>query len=333
MLSESLACPDMTNNPNYRAAYDQEIAPLAIERNRYLLKRDHYLQRLKEIGSSFSAPRDASLYGAQLEELRRLGVIIRASTTTVAAPYYVKSKAPVAGDPAVVTKTNGASVSTQAFYSEPDLALFESFKKAWGLKWKDYADKTTDKIDKALNMSDACVGNAPPRTDILSPGEVNSFAAYEQNCLPQIADALAAKQPPAFYFEEALARYRDNAQLYAGLQAQILTKESKLLSRPLYADQAKPVDLANSPNCGAEPMSDAKLLETRVKMTAAESEYKEIIASETVKDSMLRDEELKRQRADAERQRMERSLASEKRGAEKEAIQGGMASPDLGGAF
>jgi hypothetical protein len=332
MLSEALICPDNSGNPDYRKIFEKQIQPMTTERQRFKLKRDHYYQRLLDIGPTFLRDDAYTKYSSQLESIHTSGVIVRTVDDKKAAPYFEKSAPLHDGDEARVIKTNKASVTTQTFYSDTDSGAFEKFKSNWKSRWKDYVDTTHDTLDRALDVTDACFASKPPETDLLNADQVNAYSDYQRRCSKNLDQK--AITPSAFMFEEALDRYLVNSERFAALQAQIWTKESALLKKPIVYNTNKngAVNLDAAPNCEAEPMSESKLKETKIKLLETENEFKEIVAKERIKDGMLRDEELKRQSDFAQKKRVIDSLNNKKKINEKNSIDH-MTSPDLGGSF
>jgi hypothetical protein len=335
MLSEALVCPDNSSNPNYRSIFEKEIQPLSTERERYRLKRNHYLSRLNEIGPTFLRDDGELKYSNGLRELEQHGVIIQIVTDKTQAKYFEKKNAATYGEPARVVSTNNASVTTQKFYSTVDSSLFEKFKADWKARWKDFADHTYSKVDTSLNVADDCLPapGIPEQSDLLHASQLTSLLDFQKRC--ETAAKQKADTPSAFSFEEALDRYLSNSKAYAALQAQIWTKESALLKKPIMSDVQNngAVSLDNRPNCQAEPMSDAKIVETKAKLLETENEFKEIIAKETIKDSMLRDEELRKQQEAATRAKLNEIHSEQSKNNQNKAFGNANAAPDLSGSF
>lgn len=330
MLSSALICPDNSDNPDYHAIFEQQLRPLTIERERYKLKRDHYYRELVDIGPTFLRNDAYSMYHTQLQNLKQTGVIIRIVEDEKSAPYYSKRPALKEGEEARVVK-GSTKIKTQKFYSDVDGKQFAEFKAAWQRRWKDYIDESYDKIDRSLDIADNCVASRPAETDLLSPDEINAFADYQRRC--GFSMNQKPNTPPAFLFEEALNRYQLNSERFAALQAQVWTKESSLLKKQIVFDNKKgAVQLDTPPNCQAEPMSDAKLKETQIKFLETENQFKEIIARERIKDGMMRDEEMRIQREQADKQRLQSIEIQKSKDMEKNAASG-ITATDLGGSF
>ena len=333
MLSESLICPDRTDNPNYRAIYEQQLKPLSIERERHLAKRDHYYQRLVEIGPTFLRDDAFVKYREELTQLHDTGVIIKTVESSKTEPYYKKSAPRKEDEPAKVVKGK-TTVQIQKFYSDVSTKLFTEFRERWKARWKDYVNDSMTKFDQAANITDGCViqPGRPAQTDWLNPDDVNSLAGYERGCIAAMTRPREAQ--PGFVFDEVIKRYQENSQKFAAVQAQIWTKQSELLKRPVVFDLKKDggIRFSDKPNCDDVPLSEAELLMTKNKMLEVENSYKQIIATERVKQGMLRDEEMKRQRELAEQSRTKSKMLQETRREEKEATSL-IVSPDLSGGL
>jgi hypothetical protein len=331
MLSESLICPDRADNPDYRAIYEKQLRPLTIERERYKQKRDHYYGRLTEIGPTFLRDDAAAKYYQELQQLRATGIIIKSVDKSVSAPMFKKKAGAAYGDDAKVTK-GSTTYKIQEFYSSTDAKVFNDFKESWKSRWKDYVDKSMDSFDSSADIADQCIATPgkPAKSDWLNPDDVNSLAMYERNCI----GVLNAKTPtkPGFVFDEVIDRYKDNSIKFAALQAQVWTKESELLKRPVVFDQrqAGGVNLSDKPNCNDEPLNEAALMQNKTKMLEVENKYKEIIATERLKKGMLRDEEMRRQKELADQARAKHTFIDEQSRQEHEATSI-IVSPDLGG--
>jgi hypothetical protein len=309
MLSESLVCPDKSDDPNYRQIYEQQLRPLTIERERYRLKRDHYYGRLKEIGPTFLRDNAYEKYNTQLQNLHDVGVIIKVVNEDKPADRFTKSPGIEDGADAVVKKES-TKITVQKFYSNADTKQFDSFKTDWSRRWKDYVDTAADVLDVTADIADSCIGqpNTPARTDWLNPDDINALNSWQTGCMNSLLKKPTT--PPAFIFEEVIDRYKDNSIKYAALQAQVWTKESELLKKQIVYDnrQTAGVKLTDPPNCSDPPLSDAELMLVKVKMLAVENQYKEIIATERLKDSMVAEEEIRRQRDQAEKRRIQQQV-------------------------
>jgi hypothetical protein len=115
-------------------------------------------------------------------------------------------------------------------------------------------------------------------------------------------------------------------------QGQIWTLQSQ------YLGQRRSVSLDQSGNyfqesvvCSQTP-EEADLQLIQAKQAEVNASYNEIIARETVKNAMLRDEEIRRQQKTADDAKQQRQLIEKTSAAEKSAV-ASPASPDLGGAY
>lgn len=331
MLSEGLVCPDHSDNPNYREIYEEQLRPLGIERRRYEAKRDHYFKRLQELGPTFLTDNAREDYQTQLTQLHETGTVIKIVEAEETDDYF--SKKPGKNDE-VKTVKRSVKVPYQRFYSNTDSRPFTEFKERWKSRWKDYIDASLSEFDNKANIADQCIltPGKPRQTDWLNPDDVNSLASYERACRASLSTSAEAR--PGFVFDEIIDRYQENSLKYAALKAQLMTKESELLKKPIVFDQRKTgvINLSDQPNCDDTPISQAAMKNNQLKMLAVENEYREIIATERLKESMLREEEMRRQREIAEKRRIKTRLIDNENRAEKAATST-LLAPDLGGSL
>lgn len=310
MLSESLACPNAAGNKNYAEIYSAEIQPLLHGRQTYKLKKNYYFKRLRELGPSFVGER-GNEYENDLMELSTHGVVIDYKEQEIKSDYKTRS-APIGDKEGELVVSDQASQVIQTFTANHYSEKFQSFHEKWAKTWKSYIDSGASYGETYMNITEQCLADMPPKTDVTSVGDINTYGSWGKNC--NTASNQKPEKPTVLTFNEVLQRYEDSLNQYSVFQAQIWTKESTLLKKRIITNIGKngAVDKENRPSCDTAPMSDIELKMNQTKMTAVESEYKEIIAKEKVKSGMLRDEEMAQQKRDLEITRaLNMSLQSE----------------------
>lgn len=327
MVEDNLACPDgfpaeTGGDEDLRKAYNNEIKPLSLTKEKLERKRTYYYQRLREIGPTFLKDNAFELYFKELEDLHATGIVLRIADKDVDYDAFEKREAKKEGDPAKLVKTK-KKYKIQEFTSLANEKPFDDFKNHWSARWKDYVDQGGEVLEKNAQMADACIGEPgkPSVTDIKDYDAINALANYERACMNALKTQ--TENNKALIFNEVVERYRKYSYELGATKAKLLSLESLYLRRPIdetLALRKGGVPLNDRIVCNNQTLSEAEIKAAETKMLDVENQYRAIIAEEKIKDSMAYDEEQARKKKIAEEAKAQSKALGNKQKKEDAAV-------------
>jgi hypothetical protein len=342
ILKEGTTCPEVApNTPDYYKVVEQEFAP----RQKIVQTTESDLNfiryQLIDLGPRFTqGVPEVEKYYADVQNLFALGV-----TYNVSDKAQIKNTVKPTGkankDGTAIRKAQPMTQATQVFTALINTQVFSEFRskyeKSYSLWassfWKLHSDteggmNLLNSVFRPLsfecNETRLMQGYEKLSTDEYAKKRVERFKLCESSNAPN-------EKKAAGLMGVYIAALKDSLYMNKKAQGELWGLESKYLGRK------RSVSLDQTGNyfqeavvCEKTPeLIDLELIQA--KQQEVNAGYNEIIARETLKDAMVRDEEIRRQKEIAEQNRQKRDQIERDNRSVKEIISVPVA-PDLGGS-
>jgi hypothetical protein len=343
ILKEGTTCPEANSNaPDYNAIVDKEFTP----RQKTITETETDLNfiryQLIDLGPRFLTTIEATeKYYDDVQNMLALGVTYKV-TEASRNKKTMKPTGKTNPDGTAVRQSVNVPQTIQTFSTIANSQIFADFRTKYEKQyanwasnfWKINADteggrETLQSIFKSLSFE--C------NETHLMRGYTNLQAdEYERKKIERFKQCQASNQMDLKRAAGLMSIYLDNLKETLALnkrtQGEVWSMESKYLGRQRSVSLDKPGNYyQESVVCAKSPeMIDLELIQT--KQAEVNASYNEIIARETVKNAMMRDEEIRRQQQLANDIRLKRKQIEKDHVAEKNATSAPTA-PDLGGSF
>jgi hypothetical protein len=342
ILKEGTTCPQpASTTPDYNNVVASQINPLQKTVTDSEVQVRFLRHELIELGPKFLHDiAEVRAYYDDVQNAFARAVTYKISESTRSATTQVPT-GQANPDGTAVKMAQAVPQTIQAFSIVTSSQEFSDFKGLYLARYKQWAAVYWDKaaadpsamreLQAAFKtMAYQCNETTLMQGYSLQGDEYNrQYAKSFKQC--EQANSMT-RQKLSGLMEEYLNYAIQALQQNKAAQGQIWTLQSQ------YLGQRRSVSLDQSGNyfqesvvCSQTP-EEADLQLIQAKQAEVNASYNEIIARETVKNAMLRDEEIRRQQKTADDAKQQRQLIEKTSAAEKSAV-ASPASPDLGGAY
>ena len=343
ILKEGTTCPEPPNNsPDYFRIVETEFAP----RQKLIQTTEQDINfiryQLIDLGPRFiRGTAEVEKYYEDVQNLLVLGVTYRVDDKTQ-TKQTVKPTGQTKKDGTAVKKKENIQQAIQQFTATMNSQVFNEFRQKYERKyaawandfWKMHADNEGGRallVSVFKPLSFEC-----NETKLMRGYESLQGDEYERKKIERFKACEASNKPDqkkaAGLMSIYLTSLRDTLLTNKKAQGEIWTLESKYLGRKRSVALNKPGNyFQESVVCEKSPeLIDLELIQT--KQQEVNATYNEIIARETLKDAMVRDEEIRRQSDLANKSQQKKTQIEQDNRASKELISAPVA-PELGGSI
>jgi hypothetical protein len=343
ILKEGTTCPQPdASAPDYNNIVNTQIIPLQQTVQSTETQLNFIRYQLIELGPRFlSNIEEVQKYYDDVQNVFALGVTTKVTESSRNAAT-VKPTGVSNADGTAVRKKQNISQTIQTFTAINNSQIYTDFRTKyekrytqWAAQyWKEHSD--TEGGRQSLQQIFKPAVYECNETTLMAGYTKLQADDYEHKRMELYKRCEASNQMDQKRVTGLMATYMDNLRtvLFSNktAQNQVWTLESKYLGRQ------RSVSLDQTGNyfqesvvCAQSPeMIDLEVIQA--KQAEVNASYNEIIARETVKNAMVRDEEIKRQNQLAQDQRMKRQQIEKDHQSERNATSAPTAA-DLSGAF
>lgn len=344
ILKEGTTCPQVDSSaPDYNAIVDKELIPRQNTVQETEAELNFIRYQLIDLGPRFiNGVEEIKKYYDDVQNIFALGVTFKVTETS----RNVKTSKPTGAtkaDGTAVRQDKNITQTIQTFSTLTNSQIFTDFRAKYEKKYQAWAANF-------WQLNSGTEGGRGTLQDIFKPlayecNETKLMSGYkslqpdeyERKKIELFKKCQTSNQMDQKRVVSLMNTYVDNLRsvLYTNKKAQgeIWSLESKYLGRQRSISLNKGAEnfFTESVVCTKTPeMIDLEMIQT--KQAEVNASYNQIIARETVKNAMMRDEEIRRQKEIADDIRLKRQQIEKDHDAERAAVSAPV-STNLGGGF